>query len=204
MTEKTYFLLDDHALMRKGISDYIAQNSEWTLAGEAGTCEEAKEELLMLARTKIFPQIIVVDINIKNEDGIDFMAQLKELSPYSKFLVYSMYTNSGTIQRTLNAGAQGYISKSADEKEIINALNTIAEGKTYIEQSLTMNLISYKQIFTSLSKREQEVALKITEGKTNNQIADEMCISRHAVENYVSRVFAKTGVNTREDLKNLC
>lgn len=200
MSNKTFFIVDDHTLMRQGIVTYLKKSNVWTCVGQANSLGEAHTLFVSLEASNNLPAVVIEDLNLGTEDGLDFIKELHTSHPEIKSLVYSMYTSSGVVQRCLSAGASGYISKSAPESEFAVALDTVFSGQQYIEQRLLVPLLSLKDALTSLTKREREVLELTISGFSNQDISNKLNIDKRAVENYLSRVYSKTGCKDHTEL----
>ena len=200
MTKKSFIIVDDHSLMRQGIAASLEKNSSMHCAGDAGSIAEARNLIDQLASEGKLPAVIIEDLNLGNEDGLSFVREVQKNHPEVKCLVYSMYTGSSMVQRCLNAGATGYISKNSTEQEFINAIETVAAGKQFIEQDLLAPLVAFNSSIESLTKRERDVLELLLSGKSNSEIAIELHIEKCVVENYLSRIYAKTECTSRAEL----
>ena len=188
--------------MRQGIASMLEQNRLWVCLGKAGSLTEARTLFADLIKSNTLPSVVIEDLNLGNEDGLIFVKELHASHPEIKILVYSMYTSSGVVQRCLTAGATGYISKSASEQEFIKAIETVNTGRLYIEQNMLEPLVTYRNSISSLTKRETQVLELTLQGKSNAEIAIALNLEKRAVENYISRIYTKTGCKNHTDLIN--
>jgi DNA-binding NarL/FixJ family response regulator len=202
MNSKSFFIVEDHALMRQGIASMLEQNRQWVCLGKAGSLTEARTLFAGLTKSNTLPSVVIEDLNLGDEDGLTFIKELHASHPEIKTLVYSMYTSSGVVQRCLTAGATGYISKSASEQEFIKAIETVNAGRLYIEQNMLEPLVTYRNSISSLTKRETQVLELTLQGKSNAEIAIALNLEKRAVENYISRIYTKTGCKNHTDLIN--
>jgi DNA-binding NarL/FixJ family response regulator len=106
------------------------------------------------------------------------------------------------LTHSVTAGATGYISKSASEQEFIKAIETVNAGRLYIEQNMLEPLVTYRNSISSLTKRETQVLELTLQGKSNAEIAIALNLEKRAVENYISRIYTKTGCKNHTDLIN--
>ncbi len=200
--EKSLFIVDDHNMLLKGLKNYLSENSEWKVLQ---TFTSAEECLCALGKINsggegAFPQIIIVDVQLGKESGFELVEKITKGWPDIKCLIYSMYDTPGYILQAKESGAKGYISKVASEDELLLALQTLYEGGQYIEkrmESLQKKLGSVDSLF---SRQEKIIFEKLLQGKSNRQIAEELFISSHSVENYVSFIYDKTNVKNRAEL----
>ena len=111
-----------------------------------------------------------------------------------------MYANPGIVSLALESGAKGFVSKSSSERELIRAIEKLAAGETYVQESLIAPLSTYKNLIASLTRAEMTVLNAVIERKTFEQISEETELPVTSVENYLKRIFAKTGCKNREEL----
>ena len=119
---------------------------------------------------------------------------------FTEFHVYSMYAKPGILSIALEAGAHGFVEKSAPETILLCAINDILSGQTFVQQNLVSPLIKYKTMYDGLTKQEQKIFKKLLERKTKAQIAEELNIVTRSVDNYLSRIFEKTGTKGHKEL----
>ena len=134
------------------------------------------------------------------ESGLDILREVKKTLPSIKVIIHSMYAKPGIVSLGLECGAEGFVLKTASEKELFYAIDIILGGETYVQQTLVAPLFTYKTIFEGLTKQEQVVLKKIIERKSRLQIANEMNITERSVDNYLSRIYIKTGCKNHEEL----
>ena|SRR5574344_1015625 len=196
--EKTLILIDDHAMMRHGLADFISKSSDWRVVGEAASVAEGEH---LIEKEK--PTIALVDIRLDQEDGLSILQHVVQNKLVTKVIMYSMFSSPGLVKRALDYGAKGYVTKSAEEKEIIEALNTVYAGKTYVEKRLDENLQELNTVLAPLTAREQLVFFMVQQGKSDAAIARELGITEVTARNYLSRLCDKLGVSGREGVKQL-
>ena len=196
----TFFVVEDHTLTNRGIRELIGERSRFTCVGFAFSKTECLEKLSGLAEEAKLPDIIILDLFLGEESGLDILRQVKEKLPSIKIIVYSMYAKPGIVSLALEGGAEGFVLKSAPEKELFAAIETVIAGQTYVQQTLVSPLFTYRTIFDGLTRQEQVVFKKLIERKNRTQIAKEMNIVERSLENYLSRIYMKTGCKNHEDL----
>lgn len=198
--EKSLFIVDDHNMLLKGLKSYLEENSDWKVSETFTSPGDCLSELERISLNGDFPQIIIVDVQLGKESGFELVEKITKGWPDIKCLIYSMYDTPGYILQAKESGAKGYISKVASEEELLLALQTVFEGGQYIEkrmESLQKKLGSVDSLF---SRQEKIIFEKLLQGKSNRQIAEELFISSHSVENYVSFIYDKTSVKNRREL----
>ena len=194
------FIIDDHKMLLNGLKNYLEENSEWKVSRTFTKAEECLSALAAITNEEDFPKIIIVDVQLQGESGFDLVEKITKEYPFSKCLIYSMYDTPGYILQAKESGAKGYLSKVAGEDELLAALKTVSAGGEYIEKRMEKTIEKLDSVISVFSKQEKIIFEKILQGKTNKQIAEELFISPHSVENYVSFIYDKAGVKNRAEL----
>lgn len=207
---KTFFVVEDHTVTNIGLVQLIEQKTELKCSGSALSKSESKEKLKALAngsnetgsRTSALPELLILDLFLGEESGLDLLREVRTDYPEIKILVYSMYAKPGILSMVLEAGAHGFVEKSAPEPILITAVKSILAGETFVQQNLVAPLFTYKTMFDGLTKQEQNVFKKILERKPKTQIAEELNIIPRSVDNYFTHIFEKTACkNVHEVIK---
>ena len=207
---KTFFVVEDHTVTNIGLVQLIEQKTELKCSGSALSKSEAEEKLKALAngsnetgsRTSALPDLLILDLFLGEESGLDLLREVRTDYPEIKILVYSMYAKPGILSMVLEAGAHGFVEKSAPEPILITAVKSILAGETFVQQNLVAPLFTYKTMFDGLTKQEQNVFKKILERKPKTQIAEELNIIPRSVDNYFTHIFEKTACkNVHEVIK---
>ncbi len=198
---RSFFLVEDHSLMRQGILNYLAQHTDFTCAGMAGNAQD-----FLVAMTKggvaTQPDVLVTDLNIDGSmnGGISLIQTCHKKFPALKIIVYSMYAAASVVSTAMNAGASGYVSKLSKEEELVSALNWVFEGRTYIDTAISSQLVDYERSLSMFTHRELEILNLIMLGNSNASISESLGLSKRSVENYISHIYDKTGFSTKEEL----
>jgi len=200
MNKTRFFVVEDHTLTNRGIRELLLGRDLYDCVGYAFTKSESLEILCKLSETKALPDILILDLFLGNESGLEVLREIKKKYPQIKIVVYSMYTKPGIVSLALEGGAEGFVSKSAPEKELFTAIEKIMAGETYVQQNLIYPLFIYKTVYEGLTKQEQVIFKRIIERKTKQRIATELNIVGRSLENYLSRIYMKTGCKNHEDL----
>lgn len=192
-------LVDDHKIMRDGIKAIIIESQDYQVVAEASDGVEALEYL-----TDHDVDIVVIDINMPNLDGVACTKAIKEKKPNTKVLAMSMYVDEQHIVNMLKAGANGYISKDAGKQVLLEALESINKGEAYHGREITNVIMSEfsktkeekmkENPIGFLTNREIDVLKLIIEEKSNYEIADELHISIRTVDAHRRNLLQKTGV----------
>lgn len=196
----TFFVIEDHTLTNLGIRQLLTEQSGFDCMGFAFKTDEALQKLSELSQKKSLPQILILDLFLGEESGIDLMRQLVKEFPSVNILVYSMFAKPGIVSIALECGAKGFVSKSAPEPELLTAIKTVLGGENYVQQNLVPPLFTYRTMLDSFTRQEQKVFKLLLERKSKIQIASELSIANRSLENYLSRIYSKTGCNGHEEL----
>ena len=186
-------LCDDHALVRRGIRQTLAEAVDIRVAGEASSYAEVREVL----RTTPC-DVLLLDIGLPGRSGLEVLSALTEFASPIRVLMVSMFAEEQYAIRSLRAGAQGYVSKSGDPHELITATRTVAQGRKYVTPEVAQMLAesvsrpsSDNSAHAALSDRELQTLVKIASGKRLSDIAEELMLSPKTVSVYRSRVLEK-------------
>lgn len=194
-------VVDDHAVVRRGVVQIVAEAPDMQCTGEAGTGREA----LRLARENDY-DVVVLDIRLPDGSGLDILKQLRALKPGLPVLMLSMYPEQQYAARAFKAGAAGYLTKDSVPGELVEALGRVARGERYVSQSLAQALSIQlsnqpgQEPHAALSDREDQVMRLLAAGKTVTQIAQELSLSVKTVSTYRTRVLEKLGLATTAEL----
>lgn len=200
MDKIKYFVVEDHTLTNRGIREILNENKNYHCCGYAFSRAEASEKISELKENYSLPDLIILDLFLKEESGIELLRQLKNNYPSIKVLIYSMYENPGIVSIVMENKADGFVLKSSPERELLLAVEKILQGETYVQQNLISSLFTYRTIFDGLTKQEQTIFKMLIERKTKQQIASELNIVIRSLENYFSRIYTKTGCKNHEEL----
>ena len=194
-------IVDDHALIREGIKKLLELEDAFDIVALAGDGYEALE---LIKTTR--PDVILLDINMPNMNGIDCLKQIKTHYTDTKVIMLTIHEDAEYLIETISIGAEGYVLKDADVSSLIKAIQKVVQGEVYIHPTLSGILVrEYKRkdknmddaIGNSLTKREYEVIRLISKGYNNKEIATELYISEKTVKNHVSNIFKKIKVTDR-------
>jgi DNA-binding NarL/FixJ family response regulator len=210
-------IADDHSLFREGVASLIARSDDIVLVGEAATGAEAlrlTEELL--------PDIVLMDINMPDMDGIAATRAIVQCCPHVGILMLTMFEDDESVFSALQAGARGYVLKDADRGTLLRAIRAVARGETLLSPSVAQRVLeqftgarrsaeatpqptppnppaapAIAGLFSELTSREREVLRLIAQGLRNRDIAEQLVISEKTVQNHISNIFSKLQVNDR-------
>jgi len=194
-------LCDDHAVLRRGIRDTLAEAVDISVTAEAGSYAELREQL----RTATC-DVLLLDINMPGRSGLQALASVRETHPLIKVLMVSMYPEDQYALRCLKAGAQGYANKAGDPVLLIEAVRTVATGRKYLTSEVAQMLADSlaqpaPQVpHESLSERELQTLIKIAAGQRLTDIATELMLSPKTVSVYRARVLEKLQMSSNAEL----
>lgn len=201
-------VVDDHKLFRDGLTELINGFNEYAVMIEA----DNGVDFLKQIKAKGVPEIVLLDINMKEMDGFETAAWLKENHPEVKILVLSMYENENAVIRMIKAGAKGYVLKDITKKELEQALSSLVNKGYYYTDMITGKLIhilsgnddnkgggTAKDVSTLNAKEMEFLKLACTEF-TYKEIAEKMCLSVHTIDGYRDALFEKLGIKSRVGL----
>jgi two-component system response regulator NreC len=207
MSKTTILIVDDHAMVRKGLRMSMEAHHDLEVVGEAGNLQEAIE-----AAAKLQPQIITLDLTMPGPSGVASVERLRAAVPTARVIVVTMHDDPAYVRSAIAMGAAGYVNKSAADTELISAIRAVARGRVFIDVGDAATLESIlspstlptgKTPIDTLSEREREVLRQVARGYTNQQIADEIGLSVKTVESYRARLMKKLGLKERADLVRL-
>lgn len=191
-------VVDDHDVVRKGLSTFIAAYSEFLLVGEAKNGQQAIELC-----QRLHPDIVLMDLLMHDTDGIAATKVIRHDSPSTQVVVLTSYNDEGLVQQALQAGAIGYMMKTASIDELANSIRAAATGNATLSPEAARSLIAVtvrpKPSDFNLSNRELEILKLLVEGLKNPEIADMLFVSRSTVKFHVSAILSKLNVSTRTE-----
>lgn len=188
-------LIDDHPLVRDGLKARLASVPDITVVGEAGNATEALAALAACA-----PTIVLMDIGMKDVNGIELTTMLLQRAPQLAVLMLSMYDSVEYAQQAQQAGARGYVLKDAPSSEIVTALRTVAGGGTYLSAAIAQRMFRAPTPRKLLSTREQDILACLARGQSSKQIARALDLSVRTVETHRQNIRRKLDLETQADL----
>lgn len=196
-------IADDHPVFRYGLRALLSAEPGTEVVGEATTGAEA----ITLATT-LLPDILLMDLNMPDVNGIEATQQIAQLVPQVGILVVTMVDDDDSVFAAMRAGARGYLLKGAEGEETVRAIHAVSHGEAIFSPAIAQRLIQFfnspppvatPQLFPELTEREHELLALIAQGYTNAAIAEQLVISPKTVRNHVSHIFAKLQVAGRAD-----
>lgn len=187
--------VDDHPLVRDGLRTRLQSVPHFALMGEAGSGQEALE-----IAARLQPDVMLVDISMKDINGIRLTARIHEISPQTVVLILSMYDNSEYVVSAMRAGAKGYVLKDAGFDEIIVAIDAVAKGGTYFSASVAHVLLNQSTHEEPLTEREREVLILLATGHSNKSVAQQLDVGVRTVETHRLNLRRKLGIDSSAGL----
>jgi len=184
-------LIDDHVLVRIGLSGAIEATDEMTLVGQAGNSLQIIEQY-----EELQPDVVVIDFRMPEENGVAATRRLLAAHPGAKVLLLSVYEGEEDIWRAVKAGVRAYVTKGDDTEELLEGIRTVHGGEAYFPPKIADKIRKRSQR-ASLSKREAEVLTLIVQGLRNKEISDRLGISLGTVKLHTSKILDKLDVNDR-------
>lgn len=186
-------VVDDHPVVRRGLHSMLDGESGISVVGMASCGKEG----LQLAE-KLNPDVVLLDLRMSDMGGVEVISALRAARRDNKVLVLTNYQLDEDIFNAIEAGALGYLLKSASQEEVIEAIKAVSQGKRQIPSALAMRLAE-RMARTALSAREQEVLELVVQGQTNKEIAQALCISDITARNHVISLLAKLDAKDRTE-----
>lgn len=187
-------LVDDHAVLRSGLRLLLEREEGLVPVGEAPTAEDAVRSL-----PRLQPDVVVMDVEMPGMGGFAGVERIRERAPGTRILVLSMHDQPRDVRRAFDAGADGYLLKSAADEDLVRAIRAVAAGERYVHPALGAVLAGPPPdgALADLTGREREVLRLLALGHTNQEIAEAINVSVRTVESHRAHVMAKLRVGTR-------
>jgi DNA-binding NarL/FixJ family response regulator len=198
------FIVDDHPLVREGLSNLINGQDDLVVCGEA---EDSAQTITGIVKAR--PDVALIDISLKNESGLELVKDLGSQFPFVALIVLSMHDEALYAERALRAGARGYVMKRETSKSVLASIRRVLEGGVYVSKrvvkSMAHRLRSSREAAPSspverLSDRELEIFRLLGQGRTTSQIAGDLNLSLKTIQAYCGRAKEKFGVTSLTEL----
>ena len=186
-------LVDDHALLRRGLADLISYEKDMTVIGEAGDGEAAFHAAMDLK-----PDLVVMDLMMPVVDGVEATRRIKEALPDTRILVLTTFGTSADVARAVEAGASGAIMKDASTDEQLSAIREVAAGGRVIAPEIKRYMDS-NPMPPAFTQRQMQILEFVTQGLSNKEIANHLDISTDAVKQHLAAIFTKIGAANRSE-----
>ncbi|GLP63997.1 two-component system response regulator DevR [Streptomyces sp. SAI-126] len=197
------FLLDDHEVVRRGLTDLLDAEPDISVVGDAGTVEHA-----LVRGPALRPHVAVLDVRLPDGDGITVCRELRSQMPELACLMLTSFDDEDALLDAIMAGASGYVLKQIRGSDLVSAVRTVASGQSMLDPATTARLMRSLRAdpaetptiapeLASLSPRERDILALIGDGLTNREIGKKLYLSEKTVKNHISRLLAKLGVQRR-------
>lgn len=201
MSKIRVLLVDDHAIMRDGISALINLQDDIEIVGEASEGKEAIEKV-----RELVPDVVIMDISMPEMDGLEATRRIKKKNPSVKVLVLTQHDNREYILSTIKSGSDGYLPKRALGSELVAAIHAIHQGHSFLYPTAAGILLEdyrrqvEKEPYDRLTEREREVFRLIADGHTSREIADMLFISLKTIHNHRAKIMGKLNIHNKSEL----
>jgi DNA-binding NarL/FixJ family response regulator len=201
--EVTVFLLDDHEVVRRGVRDLLEAAGGITVVGEAGGAQEAVDRIHALD-----PDVAVLDVRLEGSevDGVAVCREVRTRNPRTACLMLTSFADDDALFQAIMAGAAGYILKQIKGSELVDAVRTVAAGRSLLDPMVTARVLERLRMgpqqderLAALTEQERRVLELIADGLTNRAIGEHLHLAEKTVKNYVTNVLAKMGMARRTE-----
>ena len=193
------FLLDDHEIVRRGLADLLAIESDLEVVGEAGNMADA-----LIRIPAVRPSVAVLDVRLPDGSGVEVCREIRSQLPEVRCLMLTSYADDEALFNAIMAGASGYVLKEIRGTDLVNAIRQVAAGKSLLDPGATQRVLEriragekHDTRLDKLSDQEKRILDLIGEGMTNRQIGETMHLAEKTVKNYVSSLLAKLDMERR-------
>jgi DNA-binding NarL/FixJ family response regulator len=203
MTPLRILIIDDHAVVRRGVRALLESQPGWEVAGEAATGREAVD----LAK-RLQPDIAIMDLSLPELNGLEATRQIRKESPRTEVLVLTMHHSEELARNVLQAGARGYVLKSDADQSLINAVDSLRQHKPFLTSTVTAFVLDdYVQrtegeaaAYTGVTPRERQIIQLLAEGRSNKETAAALGLSVKTVEAHRANIMRKLRLRSASDL----
>jgi two-component system response regulator DevR len=193
------FLLDDHEVVRRGLTELLKAAGDIEVVGESGSAQEATRRIPAL-----HPDVAVLDARLPDGNGIDVCRDVRAVDPTIKGLILTSYEDDEALFAAIMAGASGYVLKQIRGTDLVDAVRRVAGGQSLLDPAVTRRVlqrirsgVELPHELTSLTDQERKILGYVAEGLTNREIAAQMFLAERTVKNYVSSLLTKLGLQRR-------
>ncbi|MDY6893100.1 MAG: response regulator transcription factor [Chloroflexota bacterium] len=205
MTKIRVLIVDDHSLIRAGLKALLGGDPDMEVIGEASNGMEAVSRA-----SELKPDVVLMDVSMPGKDGLEATTELRKILPEVKVLALTMHESEEYFFPMLQAGASGYVLKDTEAAELLSAIREVYQGNVYLSPLVSKFLLSgylrasekrhEEDKYAELTEREKEALRLAAQGKTNREMADELCLSVRTVEKHRASMMAKLQLRNRTEL----
>ncbi len=189
----TVLIVDDHAVVRRGLRSFLESEGDIEVVGEAANGAEAIEKV-----QELLPEVVLMDLVMPGMDGVDTIRRVSQISPASRVLVLTSFSEDDMVFPSIRAGAMGYLLKDVPAEDLGRAIRSVARGEFLLHPDIAGKVIDEFRTpqatvppMTDLTPREIEVLTLIAQGYSNKEIANSLCIAIRTVKAHVSNILSK-------------
>jgi DNA-binding NarL/FixJ family response regulator len=194
------FLLDDHEMVRRGLKDLFASQSDFEVVGESGSAKDAEARIPALR-----PDVALLDGRLPDGSGIEVCRAVRSVDPSIKAIILTSYDDDEALFAAIMAGASGYILKQIIGVDLVDVVRKVAEGQSLLDPSVTQRVLerirsggaSEPAELQALTPQERRILELVAQGMTNRQIGEQLFLAEKTVKNYVTSILSKLGMQRR-------
>ena len=195
------FLVDDHTVVRTGLSAYLSTEPGMRVVGEAGDGQVALDRMAVLDRAGDLPDVVLMDLQMPRVDGVTATGEIKRRWPDVEVVAVTSFVEEAKVRAALEAGATGYLLKDADAPEVAAAIRAAVAGQLHLDpaaaKALASGLRAPRSTADALTAREREVLTLVATGCSNRQIGRHLGVAERTARTHVSNILAKLGLVSR-------
>lgn len=195
------FLVDDHAVVRRGMRAFLDMLDDIEVLGEAADGQAALDQIAALAARDDLPDVVLMDLLMPRMDGVAATRAIRQRYPSVEVVALTSFSEAERIHVALAAGAAGYLLKDAEADQVGAAVRAAHRGEVHLDpvvaRQLTKAIVAPQQTAAALTPREREILVLVAQGKSNRDIADALVISERTARTHVSHVLTKLGLTSR-------
>jgi DNA-binding NarL/FixJ family response regulator len=195
------FLVDDHNVVRTGLSSYLSTEPGMRVVGEAGDGQVALDRLAALDRAGDLPDVVLMDLQMPRMDGVAATAAIKQRWPEVEVVAVTSFVEEAQVRAALEAGASGYLLKDADAPDVVTAIRSAMTGQLHLDpaaaKALAAGLRAPRSAADGLTAREREVLTLVAAGCSNRQIGRHLGVAERTARTHVSNILTKLGLASR-------
>jgi len=206
-SKKTILIVDDHPLVREGLKSILNPATEYEVVGQAGNAREG----IQMAKD-LMPDLVLLDLGLPDKSGLELSREIRKISPSTRIMIVSMHSKVDYIVKAFQAGATGYMTKESATESLLGGIERVLNGEYFMDGSVSHRVVEKlmktpeKEIkitdaaYETLTPREQEVMVLLSEGYSAKEAAAKLFISPKTVENHRTNIMNKLGLHSTLEL----